>query len=210
MTTKDKQTAIKIGNSWDKFIKRTGVVLYIILCLTLLGSIAWSAYSIYRYVNDHNFLWRSPIVITMQTPLQIVKKREVVLEEVKSNLGASTLQKKVSAQEITGSNVGGVITAGESLDEKIERVYDVIHLHESGRGTNKSGLNGYCINNGLGINEVGYAPADNFCFKNEVEQKATVKLWFNNRLGKDCVKQGFCFDTVEEGLRIYNSNSYTL
>ena len=201
-----EKIASNIGKAWRVFL----VILFGLISAGVLFLLITGFITARDWVGDRNFLWRSPIEIKVQTPLQIVKRREVVLDEVKSNLGASTLQKKVSAQEVSGSNVNGVITAGESLDEKLERVFSVIHLHESGRGTNKSGLNGYCINNGLGINEVGYAPADNFCFKDQVEQKATVMLWFKNRLGKDCVKKGACFNTVEEGLQIYNSGSYQL
>lgn len=210
MNAQSKQTAIKIGEGFERLKKTIGIILFIIISLSLIGSVLYSGYSAYKYVGDHNFLWRSPVEIKLQTPLNIVKKREVVLNEVKTQLRANKSDISVSAKEVQGSNEGGVITAGESLDEKLERYYDGIWLHESERGENTKGANGYCIDNGLGINEVGYAPKDLYCFKDRKEQKDTVKLWFTNRLGKDCVKQGFCFDTVEEGLRIYNSNSYTL
>ena len=210
MNKQTTATALKLTSRLEKTGHVIKGILQVSLLLFLLVAVLWTGYSIYSYVGDHNFLWRSPVEIKVQTPLQIVKRREVVLKEVKTQIKGSGEHISVSAEEVRGSNVNGVITAGESLDEKLERVYDVIWLHESGRGTNKSGLNGYCINNGLGINQVGYAPADNFCFKDEAEQKATVLLWFRNRLGKDCVKRGSCFDTVEQGLKIYNSNSYVL
>ena len=210
MTTKDKQIALSITSRFEKFIKRLGIVLYIITALFVIGSVIYAGFSIYRYVTEHNFLWRSPVEIKLQTPLEIVKKRTVVLEEVQKSLESQNTSKfKVSAKEIEGKNENGVITAGESLDQKLERVYDVIHLHESGNGSNRSGLHGYCLSKGM-VNSVGYAPAENYCFSNEKEQKETVILWFKNRLGKDCVKRGFCFDTVEEGLKVYNGGSYTL
>ena len=206
MTTKDKQTAIKLGNGWDKLLRRTKGILQVSLLLFLLVAVLWTGYSIYSYVGDHNFLWRSPIEIKVQTPLQIVKRREVVLKEVKTQIKGSGEHISVSAQEITGSNVNGVITGGMTLDEKIERAYRVIRLHESGNGTNKSGLHGYCLQKGM-VNSVGYAPHENYCFKDEVEEKETVILWFNNRLsGK---KTPHC-ESVEACLQIYNSGSYEL
>ena len=192
-----------------KILRVIGIALIGVMLAGLVFLLITGFVTAREWVQDRNFLWQSPVIF--QKPLNIVEKRSRVLLDVQKSLETQPRAKlEVSAKEVTGSNEGGVITAGESLDEKLERVFSVIHLHESGRGTNKAGLNGYCINNGLGINEVGYAPADNFCFKDQVEQKATVILWFKNRLGKDCVKRGFCFDTVEEGLQKYTKSSYTL
>ena len=203
-TTKQaEQLASKIGKVWKVFL----IILFGLISAGIVFLLITGFITARDWVGDRNFLWRSPIEIKVQTPLQIVERRSRVLLDVQKSLESSpTAIKKVSAQEVSGSNVNGVITAGESLDEKIERAYKTIRLHESGNGTNKSGLHGYCLSKGM-VNSVGYAPSENYCFKDEVEEKETVILWFNNRLsGK---KSPHC-KTVEECLSVYNSSSYTL
>lgn len=92
-------------------------------------------------------------------------------------------------------------------EEVYEQMYGTVWHRESGEGTNLSGLNGYCISLGM-INEIGYAPKDNYCFKDRTEQHETFLLWARNRSGKNCVKTGYCRESFEGLLRLYSNNEY--
>jgi len=87
-----------------------------------------------------------------------------------------------------------------------EKAYNLVWLNESGRGKDKSGLNGYCINKGM-INEIGYAPHENYCFKDRTEQKETFYLWLDNRLNHK--KMPWC-DNLSECILNYSNGGYTL
>lgn len=93
-----------------------------------------------------------------------------------------------------------------SVNKDFEYAYDVVWLNESNRGNDKTGLNGYCIKKGL-INEIGYAPHDNWCFVSREEQKATFILWLQNRL--DHKKMPYC-DTVKDCILYYTNSAYTI
>lgn len=97
-------------------------------------------------------------------------------------------------------------TKAPQKETKFDKVFDTVWLHESGRGTNKTGLNGLCISKGM-INEIGYAPGEGYCFKNREDQKDTFVLWFQNRLAHK--KYPAC-DSIDECLSYYNSNGYKL
>jgi len=93
-----------------------------------------------------------------------------------------------------------------SRSSEYELAYNKVHLMESTSGTNKTGLNGYCINNG-GVNEIGYAPHLKYCFTDTQEQKDTFMLWLDNRLNK--IKQPYC-NSIDECLLTYSNGAYGL
>lgn len=161
-----------------------GVLLMLVMVMT-----AGEVYHAWRLTYRWNMPIRfEPLIIEIKKP------------EIKSPLPKKAKVSMVT--EVMGSEKNGVVTAGISLQDQIERMYDIVWFHESGRGTNLKGLNGFCISQGM-INEIGYAVADNYCFKDRNEQHATFLLWVRNRLGTKC-------QTLDKCLALYNNSEYTL
>src|SRR3990167_5100785 len=188
LSTKDQNKLDQTVQDVTRKIKRFSIITGIILAVVLA---VWVFMRISIWFDNNRIVFQTPVII--QAPILI--KRRVV----------PTPTPKVAPKPKIKSNLGVVETVeAKEIDESLlDKVYDYIWLRESGRGTNKTGLNGFCISNGQ-INEIGYAPHDNFCFSNQTEQKATVKLWFRNRLAG--IKTG-CI-TVESCLSLYSGGAY--
>lgn len=92
------------------------------------------------------------------------------------------------------------------INQAFEEAFDTVWFNESNRGNDKTGLNGTCIKKGL-LNEIGYAPHDNWCFVSREEQKKTFMLWLQNRL--DHKKMPYC-DTIKECILYYTNSAYTI
>jgi len=112
----------------------------------------------------------------------------------KAKLGVSTIK------------ITPTLTPTPLVSEIYKKAYDKVWLSESGRGNDKTGLNGYCLTKGM-INEIGYAPPDNYCFKNRKEQEETFYLWLDNRLSHK--KMPWC-NSIGECLLIYSAGAYSL
>ena len=167
----------RIKNAF-KGIVMAMVMVFIGICISLYLVTKFNQWS-----TKNEIIWQMPIIL--RTPVYIRQVKPVI--------------KKIKVQ----------VTPTPTPDKEsmlFEKAYDLVWLRESGRGTNKSGLNGYCIKNNM-INEIGYAPHEKYCFKDQVEQKATFMLWLKNRLAHN--KMPYC-NTVSECILNYSSGSYTL
>lgn len=163
-----------------------------IFCMFLGVTLSAFAFmKISEWYDTHRVTFQTPVIF--QSPV-IIKKREEVQPVIKQKPKAVNINIKGSFDSKTG-----FVTAGMTDGQVALEAYKTVHFHETNNGKDKTGLNGYCIKLGL-INEVGYDPQDNFCFKNETEQTATVINWFRNCLLKSSINQ--C-------LRLYSSNAYT-
>ena len=106
----------------------------------------------------------------------------------------------------TSSKKASIEVVKPTYTAEYETAYDTVWFNESNRGNDKSGLNGECIAKGL-TNQIGFAPHDHWCFKNEEEQKETFMLWLKNRL--EHKKTPYC-NTIKECILYYTNNSYTI
>lgn len=114
--------------------------------------------------------------------------------------------KKASTMTVKASETIKPTPTPKLINKAFEEAYDTVWFNESNRGNDKTGLNGYCIKKGL-LNEIGYAPHDNWCFVDREEQKATFMLWLQNRL--DHKKMPYC-STIKECILFYTNQAYTI
>ena len=189
MTNKSRKTALSLTKKVQIISRRIytagkwGAVLFAFF------SILYTGYKIKAYFDSHIFKWQSPVIIKFQLPL-IILDREREAKRQKGTIEGVKMQGRGEKQaNLSGSN------------KLFEDFFYTIHVQESGQGTNTNGLNGYCIDKG-GLNEVGFAPHLNYCFKDRNDQKKTVLLWLYNRLGTKCM-------TISECLGLYSNQSYT-
>lgn len=124
--------------------------------------------------------------------------------DVTSTKPRQTVTSKSGSKPFSVQAQAPVSTPTPSISVDFEKAYDKVWLMESGRGNDKSGLNGECLAKGM-INEIGYAPHDHHCFKDQVEQKATFMLWLKNRLEHN--KMPWC-NSINECLLLYSSRAY--
>lgn len=166
-------------------------VIAVIIGIAIMGALCFLGFmGVSRWYDENKVIFQSPILIKFQAPVRIEKR--------------TTPVKKVSV--VTEKPLVKVLEPVINTNADYERAYDKVWLMESGRGTNKGGLNGYCIAKGM-INEIGYAPHENFCFKDREEQKKTFMLWLTNRLNH--VKMPWC-DTIDDCIFAYSSGGYKL
>jgi len=176
----------EIEKKGKKIIKKMKVYAVII---GIIGAITFSGfcfYSVSKWYDENKVIFQSPIIIKIQPPV-VIQRREVARPKETRKIEPPVKQEK-------------------AYPNGFEEAYDKVWLMESGRGTNKTGLNGYCIEQGL-INEIGYAPHDKYCFKDREEQKSTFITWLTNRINK--VKNPWC-ESVDQCLRVYSNGSYGL
>lgn len=188
-TKKEKVVHIattKIEKKAKKLAKRLKVLAIIIGVLLALAFMFVCFYEVSNWYDSHKVIFQSPIIIKLQSPIKIEKRKFDVVVPLKET--------KV------------IVTPTITQPDEFELAYDKVWLRESGRGTNKQGLNGYCISRGM-VNEIGYDPQDNYCFADTKEQKETFMLWLNNRINK--IKSPWC-NNVDECLLVYSNGSYKL
>ncbi len=178
-TTEIERKARKIGRKLRVYAVIGAIMLGV-------GLVFYAFYGVSKFYDENRVIFQTPIIIKLQTPIKIEKR----VKEVKK---APTMPVQA-------------IKEVEQYPSGFEQAYDKVWLMESGRGSNKAGLNGYCIAKGE-INEIGYAPHDKYCFKDRAEQKSTFMTWLTNRINK--VKMPWC-ETVSQCLTIYSSNAYSL
>jgi hypothetical protein len=75
---------------------------------------------------------------------------------------------------------------------------DYVHLKESSRGRDRSGLSGYCLSLGRS-NEYGFDPYTPRCFKDQQEATQTVSKWFEERLAYMSPREALCY--YNQGIR---------
>jgi hypothetical protein len=186
LTKKVEKTAEKYERKGKKIIKKLKVYAIALgVGLFVIGTFL-AFMNVSKWYDDNRVSFQYPIIIKLQAPV-IIEKRA---KEVKKLTVVPVEAKKIVEQYPTG----------------YEEAYQKVWLMESGKGTNKGGLNGYCLAKGE-INEIGFDPQHSYCFKDVVEQKATFMLWLDNRLNH--IKTPWC-NTIDECLRNYSANSYGL
>jgi hypothetical protein len=180
-----KKKARKVVRSW-KF-KLLAVLLGLVGTLVVLDL---ACRNITEFTNTHK-ITRQPILrIKIQWPYRIEGKDS---------------GKKVIPPLNRAKN-SPILDVDVKVRADYEKAYNLVWLNESGKGTNKNGLNGYCLSKNM-INEIGFAPHENYCFKDRTEQKETFYLWLDNRLNHK--KMPWC-DEISECILNYTNNSYTL
>jgi hypothetical protein len=174
----------------EKKIKKISRKLKLIAIIVgIIGALTFTFlifYNVSRWYDENKVIFQYPILIKLQTPIKIERR--------------VAPQKKETRKEEAKNEQISLYPKG------FEEAYDKVWLMESGRGNNKSGLNGYCITQGK-INEIGYAPNDKYCFENQEEQKSTFMTWLTNRMNH--IKMPYCND-VNQCVLIYSSGSYGL
>ena len=186
LNTKTEKILRRNRKLWSK--KGLIALLTYTLALLLLGIIGKSCWD--SYWRGHSWKFQSPVIF--QNPL-IIKD----------------IDPQATIPLITPQNAPeGAITKQNEYPSEWEEAYKLVRLHESSNGR-PTGLNGHCISQGQ-LNQIGFAPYQSYCFKDEADQKATFMLWVKNRLGIPCVKVGFCRANMHDLLLLYTNNSYTL
>lgn len=170
-----------MSNRAKRFLILLGVMLGIILPF-------YGFYSLNSWYQNHWIRFQQPITISFKAPVVIENRGQTL-----------TLPKKEPIRAVLAKE-----EIPNPLEKDIEEAFKTIHFHESNYGNDKTGLNGYCISQGM-INEVGYAPSSRYCFKDKVEQHETVTLWLRNRITG--VKPGICND-IESCLSVYSNGAY--
>lgn len=158
---------------------RIGVTVGFLSILTGVSLGIGAVWGVNEWFRTNELVFRTPIIV--QVPIYAQKRKQI-------------------------TKVEKVVVREQPYSDEYEEAYDTVWLNESGRGTNKSGLNGYCIAKGQ-LNEIGYYPQGKYCFSDRKEQKETFMLWLSNRLNH--IKQPYC-NSINECLGVYNNNSYTL
>lgn len=181
----DRKTT-KIEKKVKKIRRKVRFYAVIGAVLIGFGLVLYAFYGVSRFYDENRVIFQYPVLIKFQTPIRIEKR----VKQVKKLIVPPLQAKKEVEKYPTG----------------FEEAYDKVWLMESGRGTNKEGLNGYCIAKNM-INEIGFAPHDKYCFENREEQKSTFITWLTNRINK--VKIPYC-DDVNQCLIIYSNNTYGL
>ena len=186
-TTKAEKKIKKVRKQYALKAKLLAIGIGILLFLFVF-SVAF--YQVSKWYDSYSVRFQSPVIIR---PLFLIEKRKPVKIKVPVVVTPTPPFRK-EGNEIVPNR-----------PQSYEKAYDLVWLHESGRGTNTKGLNGYCLSKGL-INEIVFAPHENYCFSDRVEQKETFMTWLDNRLNKR--KQPFC-NTIGECLLVYSNNGYT-
>jgi hypothetical protein len=184
LTKKVEKTAEKYEKKGKKVIKKLKVYAIALgVGLFVIGTFL-AFMNVSKWYDDNRVSFQYPIIIKLQAPV-IIEKRA---KEVKKLTVVPVEAKKIVEQYPTG----------------YEEAYQKVWLMESGKGTNKGGLNGYCLAKGE-INEIGFDPQDKYCFANREEQKSTFITWLTNRMNG--AKMPHC-ENIEQCLRVYSNNSY--
>lgn len=145
--------------------------------------------NITAFTNTHKIIRQPILQIKIQWPYKITP--------------IDTKKKEKSSNEPKNSQI---LAPTPTIRPDFKSAYDRVWQFESNRGNDKSGLNGYCLAKNM-LNEIGYAPHENYCFKDRAEQEDTFYLWLTNRLNH--LKMPWC-DTINECLINYSSGSYGL
>lgn len=178
-TTEVEKKASGFKSKIKSILKSVGMAL--IMCLIGFVIALYLITKFNHWSIKHEIIWQTPIIL--RTPVYIREVKPIIKKVIPTPTPTPKQESKL-----------------------FEDAYDLVWLRESGRGTNKAGLNGYCIKKNM-INEIGYAPHEKYCFKDQVEQKETFMLWLKNRL--EHKKMPWC-DSVAQCISNYSSGSYTL
>jgi len=179
----DKNTT-KTEKKVKKTIKNMKVYAILIGVLLVIGMFGIAFYNVSRWYDENKVIFQSPILLKFQPLIKI--RRRIVVKLSKTRKEAPIVRKE------------------NAYPKGFEEAFDKVWLMESGRGTNKGGLNGYCIAKGM-VNEIGYAPHDKYCFESQEEQKNTFITWLTNRINK--VKMPWC-ENIDQCLKIYSNSAY--
>lgn len=180
-----KKKAKKVVRGW-KF-KLLAILIGLLLALWVMDL---AIRNITNFTNTHKIIRQPIMTIKIQWPYKI-EGREIPDKREKS------LNEPKNSQ---------ILSPTPTIRSDYKKAYDTVWLNESNRGTNKTGLNGYCLSKGM-INEIGFAPHENYCFKDRAEQEETFYLWLDNRLNHK--KMPWC-DNINECLLAYSNGSYGL
>lgn len=176
-------------------------ILTLIIVLMYFSYWFGSTYEPQNIIKSFKLEFQLPFVLRSNSKQTVKTPQKMALHE-------DILPKINGSAILNGKLVNGEVQAGMDFETQIEVAYDTVWFHESNRGTDKTGLNGKCIDNNK-INEIGFAVHDPilFCFANRTEQKATFKLWLTNRLNH--IKTPYC-NTINECLLSYSNQAYGL
>lgn len=181
LTDKAEITADRFINSWK--MKLTAVLIGFLITAVLFIT---AFYNISQFYDEYRVIFLNPIEIKINPPFKF--------------------ERRITAKKYQKPQEGAKNEQISRFPNGFEEAYEKVWLMESGKGTNKTGLNGYCIGQNK-INEIGFAPFDKYCFENQEEQKDMFFTWLTNRINK--VKMPYC-DTIDQCLRIYSNGSYGL
>lgn len=155
-----KKKARKTVRGWKFRLLAVLIGLSLAVGLTFLGF-----YNVSKWYDQHEVKFHSPIEVRL-FPVVSVVKRETGLKSVS---GAYILPKEKQLWED---------------EEFLTNIYELTRRFESNYGRDNGDLTAlhlYCQKNNM-LNEIGYAPHDNFCFKSYWDQETTFKKWLVKRL----------------------------
>jgi hypothetical protein len=107
-----------------------------------------------------------PIIVPSATPTPTIKPRSTNLRKAEKE----------------------TIIANSKYPDFIDHIWE----RESGRGTDTTGLAGYCISKGM-TNEFGFYPTGKWCWKTFEEAVARVELWREKEAKGLTDKQALCY-----------------
>jgi len=184
LNKKVERETIRIEKKAKRIAKKMKLAAILIGSILAIGVVFFLFYQVSKWYDENRVIFQNPIIL--QAPIKIERR--------------DTPKKQKTRKE------GAVKSNISAYPQGFEEAYDLVWFKESGRGGNKTGLNGFCISKG-GINEIGYSPADKYCFDNPKEQKETFMLWLSNRLNK--VKMPYC-ETINQCILVYSAGNYGL
>lgn len=160
--------------------------------------LALAAFSGVTYwLNRHTVIVRSPIVIQNKdviTPLPTKKLAPTLAptgSPKKPSKGSSRLIPQVMASDTTMdikvSDKQAMVNASKYPD-----FIDHIWEHESGRGSNTSGLAGTCLAKDMS-NEFGFYPQGKWCFDNFQKAVERIELWREHEAKGLTDNQALCY-----------------
>jgi len=151
----------KAKRSAGKYAVGIGTVLGLVLAMFALNGLN-------SFYAKYELYFRSPL----QNPLVFHEK--ILPLPTKMITPTSTPTPSPTKKPTTGTTGGekAKLVAESKYPEWIEHIW----LRESGRGTNTTGLAGYCLSKGMS-NEMGFFPRGKHCFNTFAESVARLERW---------------------------------
>lgn len=165
----------KAKRTASKYAVITGVVIGIFLAMLAVNGLN-------NFYSRYELYFRSPL----QNPLVFHEK--ILPMPTKMPPPTSIPTPHESPKKAAQGESKATIVANSKYPDFIDHIWE----HESGRGKNTSGLNGYCIARGM-TNEFGFYPQGKHCFESFAQSVQRLEKWRENEAKGLTDSQALCY-----------------
>lgn len=164
-------TGMKVGEERVKKVTKPFTLLMNpLLILFVLGSLFGTTATLGIEWFNTNYVLQSPVLFQMPIKHRIISPIpldvKITITPIPSVTKAPVKQEKKATSEAD-------IVKTSKYPDFIDHIWE----RESGRGTNKSGLHGYCLKKGQ-VNPFGFYPSGNWCWDTFEEGVRRLERWY--------------------------------